>query len=108
MQLKRIYNHDAPKKEWVSRTGSDGTSQQIPPVTGVEIRRHGGIDSRQKFTPRLVDRGQREGWLSLAGVELTIAGENKTLIYKINRVPGRYDDETINYYDCQLVKEETP
>jgi len=132
MMLKRLYDFDAPEAEWVTREepcetcdakgvvvneSLDGVepcpdceggmrSRLIPPVVGVEVVRAGPL---QKFSPKIVARGQAEGWLSTQGVELVIHGENKTLTYQINRVPGRYEAgsglEQINYYDCELVEE---
>lgn len=128
MKLKRIYNHDAPPEEWTAVTekcadckgkgkvvnetadGLDdcpecdgGTiTKHQPPVAGVEILSFG---ERQKFSQRLVDRGMREGWIVMTGMNLTVAGANKSLLYGIERLPGRYDDGTIHYYDCALVGE---
>lgn len=125
MRLKRIYNKEAPKKDWtevgetcqtckgkgvIINATLDGIDKcpdctdgqvvrLVPPVAGVEIQ-HAG--PRQNFSPNFVWGGQQEGWLSMQGVELTIAGVNRTLIYDILRVPGRYEDGTINYYECVL------
>ena len=95
MRLKRIYNKEAPKKEWIETDDN----RLVPPVAGVIIQ-HAG--PKQNFSPNLVWIGQKEGWLSLAGTELTVTGQNRTLIYDILRVPGRYEDGTINYYECVL------
>ena len=113
MRLKRIYDWDAPEEEWVEQEEpcptcngegvvgetaqvdcpdcEDGTrTRQIPPVAGVEVQ-HAG--PKQHFSPRIIDGGQAEGWLSIAGNQLVIHGENKTLTYDIKRPPGRWEGE---------------
>ncbi len=103
MRLKRVYNKDAPKKEWIEVKEQDKDGNEVkrlvPPVVGVIIQ-HAG--PRQNFSPNLVYIAQGEGWMTLAGTELTITGQNRTLVYDILRVPGRYEDGTINYYECVL------
>lgn len=97
--------------EYIHKANAQGVferTRSVPPVTGVEVLRHG---ERQNFSERLVFGAQREGWLSIEGNELHISGANKTLTYRILRPPGRYpldDDgeERINHYECELVGEE--
>jgi hypothetical protein len=142
MRLKRIYNHDAPKEEWVTRAelcptcsgkgkvvneALDGVKDcpdcedgirktQIPPVVTVEVQYAGDF---QKFSPKIVAQGRKQGWLSLEGNHLTIFGVNEKLVYEIGRVPGRYElavaedapegaagYEVINWYECNLVERE--
>lgn len=98
MKLKRLYNKEAPKKDWI-KTDDD---RLIPPVSGVRIL-HAG--PKQNFSPNLVYIAQKEGWMSISGNELIITGENRTLVYDILRVPGKYDDGTINYYECVLKRD---
>src|SRR3990167_5388734 len=92
MQLKRLYNHAAPRDDWKARsepcdtcrgkgvvinaagTGvepcpADGcaggtVTRYVPPVRGVELL-HGG--PKQRFSPGLLDRGAAEGWLRREG-----------------------------------------
>ena len=130
MKLKLQYNHDAPKREWaaveqvcsecdgkgvVINETNDGVVEcpkckgkkivtvKVPPVSGVEIQTCGPV---QRFSPRLVDRGRREGWIDQEGINLIINGINGSLTYQVERFPGRYDDETVHAYDCILVKED--
>lgn len=131
MQLKRVYDHDAPKRAWIDvnepcrecngkgvvvNEALDGVNtcpnctngivaRQIPPVAGVIVQRFSEV---QRFSPRLVMGGVAEGWLSIANKQIVIAGQNLTLTYSIERVPGKYDGERITYYDCKLVSEEVP
>lgn len=130
MRLKRLYNHDAPAKEWVTRqevcptckgkgkivnAAADGLekcpdckdgaqSVKVPPVVGVEVLQAG---PQQNFSPDLVFNGQKEGWITTQGEQLVLTGSNVVLTYRILRVPGKYDDGTINHYECKLIGEET-
>ena len=125
MRLKRLYDWDAPKAEWATREEQcatcngkgvvindandgvvncpdceDGVRQvSVPPVSGVEVE-HAGPE--QHFSTRIIDRGLSEGWMSIANGQLSVNGENRTLVYDIKRAPGTYKGERINYYDCAL------
>ena len=114
MLLKRLYDHDAPKKEWVVQeeecktcsgkgkvvnNALDGVEncpdceggvrkRSIPPVSGVEVLRAGSV--QQHFSPHLIEGGQGEGWLSLVENELVVNGVNKRLTYRVLRMPGYY------------------
>lgn len=131
MQLKRLYDKEAPAAEWLTveeecqtcqgkgkvvneaadgladcAACSDGVrTRQVPPVAGVEVQRVGAVGTMQNFSPRLIEGGRAEGWLALAGNQVIITGVNKVLTYDIQRVPGRYEDGRINHYECVLVKE---
>ena len=113
MQLKRIYNHDAPKEDWTHRNetcskcqgvGSvvnearDGIelcdrcvkgviTREVPPVVGVDVLYAGAT---QHFSPRIVQKGSDEGWLERDENYITIFGANETVKYEILRDPGRY------------------
>lgn len=82
MLLKRLYNHDVPTDQWTEREG-----RAVPPVRGVEIR---SAPDHQHFTPRLMDAGQREGWLVRDGNLITLRGVNRTVTYQIVSGPGYY------------------
>lgn len=93
----------------VERSGQFYRVQYVPPVSEIEVQRAGAV---QHFSPRIVETGRREGWLSLEGTQLRINGRDRTLVYLVDRIPGRYPDperegqyEQINYYDCSLVEE---
>ncbi|MDE8535594.1 hypothetical protein PZC41_14935, partial [Staphylococcus aureus] len=79
------------------------TTRMIPPVSGVQVL-HAG--PKQNFSPNLVSGGQAEGWLSISGDKLTITATNKTLIYKVNRRPGKYPAGRVNAYECELMEEQ--
>ncbi len=113
MQLKRLYDEQAPKKQWGTRLdpcrGCDrgkvvnaardgvedcplcnGTGKMevlVPPVVGVRILRAGRV---QRFTQNLINGGLQEGWLGMAGGRITITAEPENLTYRIVRVPGAY------------------
>jgi hypothetical protein len=53
----------------------------------VEAKRFG---ARQNFTPRIIERGTTEGWLSLVDGHIVIHSTPNELIYKIVRGPGWY------------------
>lgn len=60
-------------------------------VTGVEVKYAKAVGSEQHFSPRLIEGGIAEGWLSTDYTKkLTIDGENKELVYEILRRPGTY------------------
>ncbi len=113
MQLKRIYDHDAPKEKWSIRTdvcrgcdrgkvvnasrdgvedcpicGGDGQIKvAVPPVSGIKILRAGPV---QRFTQNFVNGGLQEGWLSMGDGRLVLHAEPEALTYRIVRVPGAY------------------
>ena len=97
MLLKRHYKKDA-----------QGTLLTPPQVAYLEVK-HTGSSPAQHFSTRLVAAGIAEGWLSIAGTQLTLKGAADDLVYSIVRVPGRYPSDTersgyevIHYYDCVL------
>lgn len=71
MLLKRLYSHDGP----------------YPSVRGIKVLRAG---ERQHFSPRLVEGGVAEGWLSMAEGKIVIHGEDGRVVYRIERTPGFY------------------
>lgn len=113
MQLKRLYNHDAPKKEWGIREDEcvtckgkgvvindtlDGVADcpdceggvrkvPVPPVAGIEIL---SVKENQHFSTHLVANAVNEGWMSQDKDLLTIKGANKMVTYRIARMPGYY------------------
>jgi len=128
MRLKRLYDREAPKKEWgervetcptckgkgvvvnQSRTGVDQCPAgceagrlvtKVPPVSGVQVL-HAGPE--QHFSPNFLEGGMKESWLSMDTDQITIHGADGDLVYKVLRTPGRYGDEVIHYYDCKKLK----
>ncbi len=113
MQLKRIYDHDAPKEKWSTRTevckgcdrgkvvnadrdgvddcpicGGDGQIKvAVPPVSGIKVLRAGRV---QRFTQNFVNGGLQEGWLSMGDGRIVLHAEPENLTYRIVRVPGAY------------------
>ena len=85
MKLKRLYDHSGDE----------------PVVSGIQVLYAGPI---QHFSTRLVEGAIEEGWMTMEDGLITIHDEEKPLVYKILRGPGRYDGEVINYFDCRLVK----
>ena len=112
MLLKRIYNWKAPKKEWTTREddcepckgkgvivndAGDGVmpcpekcvngilKKNIPPVVGVQILR---ANDRMHFSPRLIEQGSIQGWLTLSDGKLIIKGQDNKVSYKIEHTPG--------------------
>lgn len=65
---------------------------------GIRIRRSG---PKQHFTPGFVSRGVGEGWLSLGRGKLTLHTLDGDVTYTVLRVPGKYEDGPIHYYDCE-------
>ena len=124
MRLKRIYDHDAPKKKWMSRQEECATCQgkgvvvnetldgvkdcpdctdgvrtiPVPPVAGIEVQ-HVGASGKQNFSVRLINGGLSESWLSIERGRVIIHGVNKTLTYKVISVDR-------NQYECELITEE--
>ena len=97
MLLKRQYKKHA-----------DGTLLDPPQVDHLDVK-HTGTSPGQHFSTRLVAAGIAEGWLSIAGSQLTIKTDGEPLVYTVVRVPGKYPCSTersgyevINYYDCLL------
>jgi hypothetical protein len=106
MELKRVYDHGAPKSKWrVHQAGRRravnpgkllgqrsviGINEQlVPPVRSVRITRRPRTGV-QHFTPELVRCGIDEGWLSMVDGVLTIHAENGAMTFNITREPGRY------------------
>lgn len=71
MLLKRLYDH----------TGG------APAVRGVKVLR---TSPRQHFSPRFIEGGIAEGWLSMADRAITIHAEGGRITYRIERGPGYY------------------
>jgi len=71
MRLKRIIG---PNKE----------------VVGIKVLHAGPV---QRFSPRLIQKGQAEKWLSLSGDKLTIHAVDAPVVYRVTQYPG-------NYYEC--------
>ena len=69
MRLKRLY-HPATDR-----------------VRGVTVLEDG---PEQNFSPRLIERGVTEGWLTVQRGEIIIHGDNRTLTYRIVLPPGYY------------------
>ena len=98
MILKRIYDRQADKSQWVpqyrdaSGRITDDPRQVVstvlqPPVVGVKVVYAG---MQQHFTPEIVERGTVEGWLSLGQGRITIHGQDGPVVYRIVRTPGWY------------------
>lgn len=75
MLMKRQFNHD-----------SDGVPTS---VSHIEMQRS---TERWHASPRVVEKGIAEGWLSVGGGKLTIktAVDDQDVVYKIDRGPGHY------------------
>ncbi len=112
MLLKRIYDHDAPKEKWSTRTevcrecdrgkvvnaardgvenclvcGGDGKIKiGVPPVSGITMLRAGPV---QRFTQHFINGALKEGWLSMGDGRIMLASD-PPLTYQIVRVPGSY------------------
>lgn len=109
MLLKRKYDRSAPADKWIkvrrqyAVNNADGTvlfnasgtpaaverDVLVPPVLGVEIKRM-PLHAKQHFTPRLVEGGRLEGWLTLTGGVITIHAEGGDVRWKVLHKPGRY------------------
>ena len=113
MQLKRIYDHDAPKEKWSIRTemcrecvvgkvvnaagdgvenclvcGGDGQIRiEVPPVSGITVLRAGLV---QRFTQHFINGALKEGWLSIGEGQIRLEATPEALVYRIVRVPGAY------------------
>lgn len=99
MELRRHYHTPADWEPLRNVRRADGTLinpnrapgalLNAPPFSHVEIN-DTGATARQHFTPRLVARGQEEGWIVIQDGTLTIYAQPDNLVYTIRRVPGRY------------------
>lgn len=58
-----------------------------PVLVGVEVL-HAG--PRQRFTPRLIEKGVSEGWLKFRDGMVVVEGVNCSLRYRVVREPGYY------------------
>lgn len=58
-----------------------------PMVRGVTVLE---ADQAQNFSPRFLDGGVAEGWLTMERGKIVIHGENRTLTYRIKLPPGYY------------------
>jgi hypothetical protein len=72
MKLKRLYHHPLTDP---------------PMVRGVTVLESA---AEHNFSPRLLDGGIAEGWLTMERGKVIIRGENKTLTYRIVLPPGYY------------------
>lgn len=82
-------------------TGRYVQARYIPPVDAVEVQ---DLSRHQHFSDRLVDRAVNEGWMSVEDSRLTLLGKYVIVEYELLRRPGRYEDEVIHYYDCELIE----
>lgn len=57
---------------------------------GLKILEASAPGSGQHFTPRFVDEGLADGWLTLSGTRLVLIGTGGALIYRLDRPPGIY------------------
>ena len=112
MLLKRIYNWDAPKKDWTMRIDAcepckgkgmvvneacDGVvpcpekcdsgvlKKSIPPVVAIKILNASPV---MHFSPRLIEQGSMQGWLTVSSGKVILKGVDGEVSYKITDVPG--------------------
>lgn len=71
MLLKRVYD----------------LSGDRPRVSGVKILRAG---PRQNLSPRFIEGGVAEGWLSMGKGKVVLHGEDGDVVYRMERIPGYY------------------
>lgn len=70
---------------WLDEDGK----RRTPHVVGVNVRNAHG--STWRPSPRQVEEGLAQGWISVGGGKLTVHGSNDAeLVYSILRTPGRY------------------
>lgn len=113
MQLKRLYDHEAPRDDWRTRRRQcpgcrgqgvvinetrDGVdpcpnecesgvlAELVPPIKGIQIL-HAG--DRQNFSTGFVEGALGEGWLEIGGGQIRVLGDPPA-IYRILRGPGWY------------------
>lgn len=72
--LKRLHDQEAKKRGEVK-------------VSGVIVMGYGG---EHHFTPKLVEMGVAENWLTMGNGQITVVGKNKSASFKIVRTPGYY------------------
>lgn len=65
----------------------EGECLNPPPLKGVKILRAGPL---QRFSPDLIAKAMQEGWLSMGDGKIVLKGTNKTVTYKLTKVPGYY------------------
>jgi hypothetical protein len=58
-----------------------------PIVRGVTVLES---DPTQNFSPRLIEKGVSEGWLTMERGKVIVRGDNQTLTYRIVLPPGYY------------------
>lgn len=83
MKLKRIFNADQTK------------------VTAIRVLH---LSPVWHVSPRVLEKGLAEGWLSVADARLTLHTETDTddVVYDILAPPDRKQGR--NYYDCKVVQ----
>lgn len=58
-------------------------------VSGIQIKRF-PVNGKQHLSPRVVNGGLAEGWLSITDAAITIHDEAGDLVLNVDRAPGRY------------------
>jgi hypothetical protein len=90
----------------VKRVFVDGAPDHL------EIQHVVEVGGTQHFSPKLVERGAAEGWLTMGGgkIVLKTAEGEPDLEFAIIAPPGRYEDESEpagyrvdNFYRCERV-----
>lgn len=71
---------------FVKRQFVEGQVDHLKILNGPEI------GQRQNFSPRLIERGAAEGWLSIGGgfITITTTPGEPDMVFRIVRTPGRY------------------
>lgn len=66
-------------------------------VNGIKVL---NASPRWNVSPKLVNAGIADGWISTGGGKITINAVNGDFVYNILRGPGRYDDVgQINHFE---------
>ena len=105
MLLKRLYQKDKEgalvdadgrqltkktisggKESITALVDSDGEVREAV-VVGVKVK-HAG--DKQHFSPRIIERGVAEGWMSLERGVITIHSDEGDVVYKIKAPPGYF------------------
>ena len=81
MMLKRMFGG--------ATLGANGQ----PICTHMEVK-HTGTSPEQNFSDRMVEQGQKEGWLTIEGDVLSIKTAGEALRYKVLRTPGYFCKST--------------
>ncbi len=67
----------------------DPNGLKSPVVSGIKLKRL-SADGKQKITPKMVEIGQSERWLSHVGSKIVIHSEGGNVVFNIVQEPGRY------------------